>query len=271
MVKIFTMVKGESDIVEDWVLYHGTIVGYQNIFIIDNFSFDGTFEILLNLQKKYNINLIQLPDYKKKGQYMTFLLKKYGKNDIVFPIDIDEFIVYYDKPSNLINCDKSLILNYISSLPEFPVFKMNYIQSKILEKNGYNKATIESSYGKYDNCGSFAKTFFNSKLFKGEIDHGNHYNTNNYILTKLCLLHFHTRNLEQIKKKVYNNVKGLGYNPFDYNSLKKQLIINSNCEGFHHVIKQIKILENNFNIDVEEKNIGDVDLIPFNNYVKSLF
>ena len=56
MVKIFTMVKGESDIVEDWVLYHGSIFGYKNIYVIDNYSRDGTYEILLKLKNTYNIN-----------------------------------------------------------------------------------------------------------------------------------------------------------------------------------------------------------------------
>jgi hypothetical protein len=170
MVKILTMVKGEIDIVEDWVLYHGSIFGYNNLFIIDNYSLDGTFEKLVELKKKFNINILRLPNYKKKGEYMTILLRNYCKNNVVFPIDIDEFIVYYDKPSNSINCNKSIILNYICSLPQHPIFKMNYIQGKILKQDGYTQATIESKYGEYDDRGMHAKTFFRSNLFKGEID-----------------------------------------------------------------------------------------------------
>ena len=55
MVKIFTMVKGEVDIVKDWVLYHGSLFGYNNLYIIDNYSQDGTYETLLDLKNKYNI------------------------------------------------------------------------------------------------------------------------------------------------------------------------------------------------------------------------
>ena len=55
MVKIFTMVKGENDIVRDWVKYHGKIFGYDNLFVIDNMSRDGTFEILNEFRGKIHI------------------------------------------------------------------------------------------------------------------------------------------------------------------------------------------------------------------------
>ena len=40
MTKIFTMVKGEVDIVNEWVLYHGSLFGFQNLYVIDNLSKD---------------------------------------------------------------------------------------------------------------------------------------------------------------------------------------------------------------------------------------
>jgi hypothetical protein len=126
-MKVFTMVKGEVDIVKDWVVYHGDIFGYSNLYVIDNFSKDGTWEILLMLKKRYNINVLRLPNYKKKGEYMTILLRSIGNGEIVFPIDIDEFIVYYNKSNNTISCDKNLIIQYINSLKRLPFYKMNYI------------------------------------------------------------------------------------------------------------------------------------------------
>ena len=134
-MKIFTMVKGEVDIVEDWVLYHGHLFGFRNLYVIDNMSLDGTYESLLMLKNKYGINVTRLPDYTKKGEYMTMLLRSFGNNEIVFPIDIDEFIVYYDKKSNRIMCNNE-ILNYIRSLPKLPIYKMNYIQSKNYSTTG---------------------------------------------------------------------------------------------------------------------------------------
>jgi hypothetical protein len=44
MTKIFTIVKDEVDIVDDWLIYHGCMFGWNNIYIIDNYSSDGTWE-----------------------------------------------------------------------------------------------------------------------------------------------------------------------------------------------------------------------------------
>jgi len=66
MVKVFTMVKGEIDVVIDWVIYHGNLFGFENLYIIDNYSKDGTFEVLKLLKEQHNINIYQLPDYKKR-------------------------------------------------------------------------------------------------------------------------------------------------------------------------------------------------------------
>ena len=151
---------------------------------------------------------------------------------------------------------------------------MNYIQCKLIKndnhKNGYSRATIQATRGIHEKNGSFAKSFFWSHIFKGNIDHGNHYLTNNFIMTKLCLIHFHTRNLDQIKKKVYNNLKGLGNDPFNINFLKQKLIENSICEGNHHVRKQIEILSGTFKLPYENPNENDIDLTPFNNYILNI-
>lgn len=264
MVKIFTMVKGEDDIVEDWVLYHGYLFGFKNVYVIDNNSRDNTFPLLVTLRKRYGINIYRLPDYTKKGFYMTVLFRKYCKNEFGFPVDIDEFVVCYDKQTNSISCDKKLLHNALTSLPPSKVYKMNYINSKILVDGGYTRATIGSTWGGYADYGANAKSFFHSSLFKGQIDHGNHYHTNNYVLTPFCLVHFHTRNVTQIRKKVYNNVSGLGHNPLNLPELEYSLRTKPMQPGVHHLIKQVQMLKNEFNIPVETHNNDDVSLSPLN-------
>jgi hypothetical protein len=270
-MKIFTMVKGEVDIVEDWVIYHGNLFGYSNIYVIDNYSFDGTYQVLVELKNKYNINITRLKDYSKKGEYMTMLLRNICRNELAFPIDIDEFIVYYDRQSNTISCDKNVIFNYLRSLPLLPYYKMNYIMSKLDKNDGCDRAAINTKYGCYSDTGSAAKTFFNSRLFKDKIDHGNHYTKNSYLLTKICLVHFHIRNTEQIKKKAYNNVVGLGHNPFDINRLKQTLICNPVTMGHHHIQYQIKILNNEFKLTKEPILDTDISLEPLGNMIKKIY
>lgn len=265
MVKIYTMVKDECDIVKDWILYHGYLFGYENIYVIDNYSTDGTFEII-NEFKDY-INIFRETDYKLKGDYMTFYIKKYSLlNELSFPIDIDEFVVYYEKSNGIINTDKKIILNYIKNLPMTDLYKMNYIIVNPIDEKGHLHATIENNSGIYSDYGKLAKSFINMKLYNKSIDHGNHIFSNNYLLTDLCLLHFHERNFEQIKKKVQNNCVGLGYQ-INIDSLKK---LSQNISGYHHVKKMILILENRYKLDCNLSTVNNIDITNFNNKIKEL-
>jgi hypothetical protein len=254
-IKLFTMVKDEEDILDDWVIYHGSIFGFPNIFVIDNYSTDGTYEKLLEF-KKIGVNVFRGPDYSLKGQYMTNLINKHCVNhDIAYPIDIDEFIVYYDRSSKNVWVDKTLIINYMNQLPKnVPLFKTNYIQALPTNEDGFSRATVECNTGIYDDCGSHAKTFIRKRLFRNTIDHGNHVFSNHYFLTDLCLVHFHYRNINQMKKKIYNNVNGFGYPVNDINRLKNLLQDTPGLRGFHHVRNQIEVLENRFKLNRIDKN-----------------
>jgi len=268
MVKILTMVKDENDIVRDWVIYHGNLVGYENLYIIDNYSRDGTWEILQEF--KGRIHIFRLHNYKKKGEYMTYFLRKFCKNELVFPIDIDEFIVYHHKKTNKIICNKKFIHFCLNRLPHFPIFKMNYIQGLLTENNGYRRASVQSQIGHYDDYGSKGKIFLKSNLFKGIIDHGNHYQSNNYISSDLCLVHFHCRNLFQMKKKVFNNVVGLGYTPFNKGNLENILQNNPNCPGNHHIRHQIALLNKEYSLPVSTKQNNHILLEPLTRKIKNL-
>lgn len=135
MIKLFTMVKDESDIIRDWILYHGYIFGFENLFIIDNMSSDGTFEIINEYSEK-GIKIYRELNYIEKGRLMKRLIDGNCEgNDVAFPIDIDEFIVYYDSELKEVNCDKMRINNYINDLGNVGrIYKANYIQNIISQK-----------------------------------------------------------------------------------------------------------------------------------------
>jgi hypothetical protein len=266
MVKIFTMVKDESDIVRDWVIYHGCMFGWDSIFVIDNYSSDGTWEILNEFSDL--IKIFREYDYKQKGVYMTNLINQYCNNEIAFPIDIDEFIVYYD--NNKVYVDKENMKNYFNNLPIVRVYKANYINPLITNENGYERCTVECSRGLYFDMGDHAKSFIHTTHFKDTIDHGNHINCNDYHLTKICLVHYHSRNLEQIKKKIINNVIGLGHeNNLDY--LKNLINTNPLCDGNHHVTALIRLLENTYLFNVNCYTEDAIDLTDLQNIIAKGF
>ena len=264
MVKIFTMVKDEVDIIKDWIIYHGSLFGWNNIYIIDNCSTDGTYETILGFES-LGINIFQKNDYRKKGEYMSFLINKYCSEDtLAFPIDIDEFIIYYEPGSKEVKFDKNFIIHYFDTLPKATLYKSNYLMPILTNPNGFNRATVELDYAHYVDYGAQAKTFFNTKYYKGEIDHGNHIPSKDYFLTNIALIHYHDRNIDQAKKKTLNNVKGLGYST-DLNDLHNTLKKYSTCGGNHHIRKLISIHENKFQLPyVEHPDIHYcVSITPF--------
>lgn len=276
MIKIFTIVKDEIDVVREWVMYHGRIFGFNNIYVIDNMSVDGTYEKLLELQQWHGCNVSQKPNYSMKGEYMTQYIREFcnekdsnGKyvTPIAYPIDIDEFITLYDKQTHSISCDKEQILAYFkdSILPmvernEHVFFKANYVISKIMSDApngilGYNNAVMECTHGKYSDYGNFAKTFFSSKQIiehGTRIDHGNHYMTNGYHPTSLVLVHYHARSYEQMCKKIYNNVAGFDYPVNDAFALRNYV----NGSGGHHVQHRINVLNGTFKLALEQVDVN---------------
>jgi len=278
MIKLFTIVKDEIDVVREWVMYHGYIFGFQNLYIIDNMSIDGTYEKLLELQQSHGCNVSQKPHYSMKGEYMTQYICDFCKEKdtngkyvtpIAYPIDIDEFVTIYDNETHTISCDKDKILAYFKEiiLPliernEHIFFKANYVFSKIMSDApngslGYNSAVRECSHGKYSDYGNLAKTFFSSKhvIECGiHIDHGNHFNSDmgRYYFTKLVLVHYHARSYEQMCKKIYNNVAGFDY-PVNDAALLQGYV---SRPGGHHVKNRINVLNGTFKMDVEQVDVN---------------
>jgi hypothetical protein len=270
-IKLFTMVKNEDDIVEYWIQYHGEMFGYNNLYIVDNESTDGTYE---KIQKysKYGVHISREHDYSRKGEIMTELMNDTSSYDIAFPLDIDEFVIYYDKETNTVSPEKTL--PYLKTLvgsdkfKDNSIFKANYIYSTITNGNniGYENALFDCKHGQYLDYGHMAKTFINKHKWEGVMDHGNHFPTENYIPTNICLIHYHCRNIEQMKKKVKTNVEGLGYPSDDLEFLKN---LPKETPGCHHVRHMIQILKNSFTINTNFEITNEhIPLKPFIFYLK---
>lgn len=257
-MKIFSIVKNEVDIVAHWVKYHASIVGLRNMVVLDNESTDGTSEALARL----NVSTYKVPDYRLKGEYMTYLMQA-ARNELVIPLDIDEFMVTYHKGTNTISCD---VQKTLSQLPTHPVYKMNYINVKNMGE--LVDAPLEATNGVYTDYGSFAKSFFHTSKFRGKIDHGNHFRTPYYYLAPICLVHYHYRNKAQYFEKIKLNVAGFGYPMDDVAELKR--LVAAKCNGNHHVASQIALLEGTFSRPLDAAEPTDIDLSPLARKIATL-
>ena len=257
------MVKDECDIIKDWIIYHGSIFGFQNLHIIDNYSTDGTYEIIQSF--KHLIYSYRFPDYKKKGIYMTELIRTHCKNEFAIPLDIDEFIVLFDKNNGTIRAKKEEILDCFSRLPPYRLYKMDYINSHTNKSENIRDTT----HGEYHSLGNVSKVFFHTHLFHDTLDHGNHFMSDDYRVSEICLIHFHTRNLNQIQKKIRNNIIGLGY-PDDLQSLQSLIQNNPSIAGGHHIQAQIAIYEKRYVLHDFVRHDHFISLQPFTNEIKQL-
>ena len=273
---VATMVKDEADITDHWINYHGNIFGYKNIYIVDNMSSDGTYELCLRYKKKFGIHLKRHDNYLEKGDEMTKIMKT-SNCDIFFPIDIDEFIVFYNrkkkeiKINNIIPYFKKLIQNKANN---YDFFKCDYLNvrkttdSKNVIKK-FSHAHLNEGYG------NMRKTFIYTKNVKNtfNIDHGNHMKNVKYFLSDICLLHYHARSHNQKYIKAVNNTVGMG---FDVNinkcekgnkkELKKFKAIKDFGRGKHHAtvlydfyVKKIKSFEPK--LQKYSKNLIDITII----------
>ena len=270
---ISTMVKDEDDIIEIWINYHGNMFGFDNLYIYDNYSSDNTFKICEKYRDK-GVKLFRARKYKWKGYYMTKVMKE-NNCDIFFPLDVDEFITLYDKNKKLINCKD--IVNYVNNLsnlfPDKTFLKCNYLIPLVTINN-------EDSINKFTNAflnerhGDLRKTIIlkNESIDKNFVlDHGNHLPNVDFSICDICYIHFHFRSNEQTLKKVFNNIKGLGYKT-DLESLK-EYAKDQNSMGVHHINKLIKYLTNDGH-SFEPKlpdGYDTISIIPFLNQVNEMY
>jgi hypothetical protein len=95
-IKIFTVTKNEFDLINEFILYYGSIFGFENIIIIDNGSDD---QRVLNTYEKYKtlfgITVYTELGYNKndQGNHFTKIMSIYKDScDFLIGLDTDEFM-----------------------------------------------------------------------------------------------------------------------------------------------------------------------------------
>jgi hypothetical protein len=244
LIKIFTMQKDEDDILENWIIYHSKIVGYENLYIIDNNSKHSSLKIL---EKYDKINVYFKSDYKLKGKYILELIKN-NPCDIAIPIDIDEFISIDDLPIYPYNENNiKKILNELNSLPNYSRYSFKYYLTSVNDKLYYNDPIKEIKKFTIVNNKHNNKKFFIQKYLI-DLDHGNHHgkvtnlSTGEYYISKLVLFHYHYRGVLKLIEKCKNDILGL------------------------NIIKNINDL-NELNTAIENKVIGSHNIIIYKKYL----
>ena len=90
------MTKDEEDLIEDWIVYHGTLFGYHNLYIIDNYSSKNVTECIYRRYQIVGLNVIYTKtDLNKRQDFITqCMLERAKECDFMIKLDTDEFLMY---------------------------------------------------------------------------------------------------------------------------------------------------------------------------------
>jgi hypothetical protein len=195
--KIIMMMKNENDLVLPWVLYHGTLFGFENLTIIDNGS-EPEVKRHLELVESYGVSVIynynSVTDFLKKGDIVAQIIRDMddaSPADFYFPLDCDEFIGAEDAENGY-------------------KFDIHYIEGVLAEYLGSKDSLTISAYldnhptlpGRFKKSGPQRKSFFPARTCAG-LDRG----FNNPRLrtaggrrqTKIVYVHYHFKPYELLQ------------------------------------------------------------------------
>lgn len=242
LVKIFLITKDEYDIIEDFIVYYGSLFDYDNIVLIDNGS---THPHVLNIYEKYKdkINIIiDTRHFLLQGEILTFYMKIFRNTcEFMIPLDTDEFI--YMRNEEKITKEK--INNYLKSIPEdISIIIFKNVLCSIIDPEDFSyinhiyKYPIRFISKFYDQ--KWEKCFVRSKYFI-ETFKGNHYmevtKLNILYDNELALLHYHETGMHRLYERSIKSVKAYEYVNIN-NNLEEQIIEckkNIPMLGGHHI------------------------------------
>jgi hypothetical protein len=114
VVKCFSQVRNEIDIIEEWILYHLHLFGEKNVIVLDDCSDDGTEKVLQRYSNRIVFRRLEEAESgtgRRRADNLTKIMRDHAHEcDIMIPLDADEFIAW-GKVSN-----KDLILKELRRL-----------------------------------------------------------------------------------------------------------------------------------------------------------
>lgn len=200
------MQKNEGLALVSWLSYHGELVGYENIYVIDNGSDDNfTKEVLFEYKDK-GVNIDYQFDkqdhFRIQGELVANKIKEVDsgidKCDVYFPIDCDEYLTVMNN-ERVPTTNKTKIKD---SLRNFIDFKGVCIVGLCFDNSPIHKDYYLPAPGQ-------RKCFFPSGACVS-LDNGFHSGTGRNgleVTTNLSYIHFHYRKYEEYIKLCKDKLK----------------------------------------------------------------
>lgn len=254
-IKIICLTRDEHELIEDWLLYHGYLVGYDNIILMDNNSVHPEVLRIYEEYRKKGVTIHTVEDFGGLGQgvHTTNYINMYKHTcDWFVPLDTDEFL-YSAKHlhegsdptdrDNVIEVFKAIPLDQTwCTIQEFPQAEVdtanpNYIENRIIKPARnmiyFAKDTSKSAANHwYDGC---IKSFVRSDAFI-KISNGNHIidvSYGNRGVAPVGFFHFHSTGNRDLFNRAKKHIVSHKY--VNVNDTLKNIV--NTCvkiEGYSH-------------------------------------
>lgn len=268
IVKIFTVTKNETDLIEDFVVYHGSIFGFSNLILIDNDSDCPTVLALYGKFRRMGVVVENHPSYRgqSQGQAFTKFMSKYRREcRFMVGLDTDEFIQFPDFLT--VNPEKTSVpylrnrfRAYFSTLPRGSS-KFNVVTYFNSVPDPSAKCYTEQRVGRpakdiihfQRSVAKPKKCFFRSETFVSTVNgcHDGKSSRGGEFLTDLCYVHFHDTGARRSVERARNIVCGYGYADVDsgMNRQLRQLAEVRSPIGSHRVLEYALFLSKTLTLE----------------------
>jgi hypothetical protein len=136
LAKVFTVTKNEYDLIEDFLLYHGYLFGYENLVVIDNGSTDTRVLDVYERYKPRGVTVVTRLGYKgaQQGEHFTEVMKDY-RHAAEFLIGLDTDLFFCVDQSS----DRDVVQRYLRSLPpSYDIFQMKKFMMSVVDPRSPN-------------------------------------------------------------------------------------------------------------------------------------
>lgn len=225
LTKIFCVSKNETDLIERWIVHHASLVGLENIVVIDNRSTCPTVLGAYDTYAKGGLVVERCESYSgtSQGDAFTKAMQKHKlRCRFLIGIDTDEFIHFSDflTSADLGLCEKKRFQNYLLGLPtDTTRFQIQtYFQSiPDPESEFYVDQRVVDPVR---NISTFAevpakpaKCFFRSEAFVSTANgcHDGRVKRGKTASSDICLVHFNNTGARTKIEKARAIIDGYGY------------------------------------------------------------
>lgn len=250
LVKIFCVAKDESDLMESWLIYHGSLVGFENLVVMDNKS---TCTTVLNVYEKYKKQGVTVETCESfsgcaQGEaFTTSMRKQQNFCKFLIGIDADEFITFPDFLSGKRGADhKTRLREYLLGLPDDTTkFEISTYFESVPDPSSrfYVDHKIENpaqNISTFRRCTPRAtKYFFRSGAFVSTVNgcHNGRVSRGKTRASSLCVVHYHSTGARRSIERARAIISAYGYANVDaaLETQLRQLLRVTSPFGSHRV------------------------------------